>query len=203
MRYQISEAQFVGSSNSVEHLPRSPIPEIAVIGRSNVGKSTLINRLVHRKGLAKTSQMPGRTQTLVCFSIRLSGPKPGRDTELSLVDLPGFGYAKVSHGTHKRLRDLIESYLSEREQLCVVCLLNDIRRDPEQEELSIRNAVAESGRHLLVVVTKGDKLPRGQQQRRVALIAQSYGLEPGDVIVTGEELAVEPVWERIAVLLEC
>lgn len=200
MKAVVRLSDFCGSFSSLHEMPRDGLPEVAIVGRSNVGKSTFINRLTGRKNLARASQMPGRTQTLVCFRSAVSLPRQG-EKNLMLVDLPGYGFAKVARGEKQRLHRLIGDYLQSRETLKVVCLLNDCRRDPEEEEIEIRNLVAEAGPHLLIIANKVDKLTRNEQAKRAPQIAGLYGLEKADILLSGEKVSPDPIWERILSLL--
>ena len=200
MKTQIKAAEFLGSYSNTAGMPREGWPEMAVIGRSNVGKSTFVNRISMKKGLARTSQMPGRTQSLVCFKMTVFQPRSG-DHNLILVDLPGYGFAKLSKGERERLQRLIVDYLRNREELKVICLLNDCRRDPEEEELAVRDIAAEAGKHLLVVLNKVDKLTRNEQARRIPELAAMFGLEKDDVICSGNGVPADNFWERVLPLL--
>ncbi len=200
MAVTIKRADFCGSWSSIVGLPKDGLPEVAVIGRSNVGKSSFVNRIACRKGLAKTSQTPGRTQALVGFRLCISQPRVA-ERNLLLVDLPGFGYAKLNKNEQARLHHLIAEYISKRERLKVLCLLNDCRRDPEEDEIYVRDLAVEAGAHLLVVISKIDKLKANERKKRVAAIASLYGLEEPDVIVTGEGEPPNEFWRRVEAVL--
>ncbi len=202
----IKNADFVAGATTLSSLPVPELPEIAMLGRSNVGKSTLINRITERKKLARTSSTPGRTTELNFFKIAL-GIKETKESEeqlernLMLVDLPGFGYAKFSKTERERLSKLTLDYISGRDNLKVICLLNDCRRKPEADELAIRKVAFELDKRLLIVVTKVDKLNQKERHANVKTIAEAYGLSTSDLILTGEKTPNYQIWERLLPLV--
>ena len=157
---RVSSATFVKSATSPDHYPRDGRPEIAFMGRSNVGKSSLINSLLGVKGLARTSSTPGRTQTINFFLI---------NEEFYFVDLPGYGYAKVSKSDRQAWGKLIEKYLAQREQLVLSILIVDARHEPSPLDLQMKSWLQHFELPYLVVSTKNDKLSanerRASQQR--------------------------------------
>lgn len=197
--FTILSAEFILGSDKLVDLPSSGEAEIALIGRSNAGKSTLLNRMSRRKKLARTSSTPGRTQQINLFKTRLTSP--GGEKTCVLADLPGFGFAKSSRERREDLSRLVVDYISERSDLNIVCILNDCRRDPGEDELAVRNLAARCGRHVLVVLTKADKLKRVEREQRASEIAQAYGLEGDDIIVTGDDLPITPLWQRVIALI--
>jgi GTP-binding protein len=158
------EVTFVKSAYRESHYPPPDRPEVAFAGRSNVGKSSLINTLVHRKGLAKTSATPGRTQALNFFSVA---------DRFYLVDLPGYGYAVASRESKKSWQRMMEIYLSRRDTLKAVVVILDIRRDPSKGDVELIQWLKEYQRKVILVLTKSDKLSRHQVMSR----AQSIGEE--------------------------
>ncbi|MCB9029441.1 MAG: YihA family ribosome biogenesis GTP-binding protein [Deltaproteobacteria bacterium] len=196
----IKDAQFVRGALDLTQLPEAIMPEIAFVGRSNVGKSTFINRLTNRKKLAKTSSTPGRTREINYFEIRGDFEEIG-EQKFFLVDLPGFGYAKMSKQLQKQIQNFMIDYIQNRDSLKVICLLNDIRRDPGEEELELRDFCFRNGKHLLVIVTKSDKVKRNDLKKRAKIISQRYHLEPEDLYLTGEKEATKSFWERVNPLL--
>ncbi len=193
-------AEFFRSGPDVSILGRVSTQEIAIIGRSNVGKSTFINRLTNNKGLARTSATPGRTKEINLFSVTIKD-EPKKDKSLIIADLPGFGFARVSKTERQNLHAMIAGYVQHRENLSLVCLLNDIRREPEEEELGIRHLAFEAGAMVLVIATKADKLSPNEQRRHIKVLADKYGLQTEDVILTGEKMSARPIWERFLRIL--
>jgi GTP-binding protein len=193
-------AEFLMSAPSVDRLAAEVPFEVAVIGRSNVGKSSFINRVCNKRHLAHASSTPGRTQHVVLFSlyIETAVPKAGIPVvPLTLADLPGFGYAKLSKRERGALGVLIDSYLQERSEARLICILNDARRDPEHEELAVQAYAAERGVPYLVIVTKSDKLTRSELGKREKELAKAYGLEPKELVITGERIPVQAFWSRV------
>ncbi|MFP4445210.1 MAG: ribosome biogenesis GTP-binding protein YihA/YsxC [Desulfosudaceae bacterium] len=169
MTLHIKSADFVTSAVEPSQYPDGGLPEIAFAGRSNVGKSTLINCLVNRKNLVKTSATPGKTRLINFFSV---------NGNLLLVDLPGYGYAKVSQQERKKWGPMVETYLAGRQSLKGVILLIDLRRTPRDEELQIRDWLTHYQIPLLIVLTKADKLKKTAQQKQRQAIAESLGVAP-------------------------
>ncbi len=155
---RILSADFVISAARPDQFPKAPIPEIAFAGRSNVGKSTLLNSIVGRKALAKTSATPGKTQQINFFRI---------NDRSHFVDLPGYGYAKVSKTEREAWARLIESYLRGRDQLRLVVALSDIRHEPTALDRGLFDWLNSIGRPFLVVLTKYDKVSPAEAQARV------------------------------------
>jgi GTP-binding protein len=154
-------ARFVISAAKPADFPPARLPEIAVVGRSNVGKSSLINALVGQDGLARTSRTPGRTRLINWFEV-------GSQPPFFLVDLPGYGYADVSASVRQTWRPMIQTYLEERAPLVGVLLLVDIRRNAEDEELDFVPWLGAQGTPIVVALTKADKLPKNKRMLEMA-----------------------------------
>ncbi len=150
-------------------IPNTGQPEIAFAGKSNVGKSTLINALMNRKSLARTSSQPGKTQTLNFYHI---------NDEMYLVDLPGYGYANANIQTKAKWGKMIENYLFASKTLKAVFLLVDIRHEPSENDKLMYKWISERGYEPVVIATKLDKIKRSQVQKQTALIKRTLGLDP-------------------------
>jgi len=171
-------ARFITSAAEPAQFPPPSLRELAVVGRSNVGKSSLINALVGHDGLARTSRTPGRTRLLNWFEVT---PSPGA---FFLVDLPGYGYAAVSADMRESWRPLIESYLGEREPLAGLLLLVDIRRGVAEEELDFMPWLAQRELPVAVALTKADKLPKNKRNLEVMKARRALGLTRDPVAVS-------------------
>jgi GTP-binding protein len=187
-------ARFITSAAKPADFPPESLPEVAVVGRSNVGKSSLINALVGQDGLARTSRTPGRTRLLNWFEI-------GTPSPFFLVDLPGYGYAEVSASVRESWRPLIETYLERRASLAGVLLLIDIRRNVQDEELDFVPWLAQRGTPLAVALTKADKLPKNKRTLEATRARQQLGLRRDPVCVsTLSGDGIEPVRRAVLAL---
>jgi GTP-binding protein len=166
--------EFVGSFPDPLVLLEPVLPEVAFIGRSNVGKSSLLNALVGRKGLARVSATPGKTTLLNAFRL----------PSFYLVDLPGYGFARAGKAARESYRTLVTRYLRERPGLAGVAWLLDARHDPSDSDLDMQELLVESGRPVLAVLTKADKLGRSAQRERARAIAQALTLPEDQVQLT-------------------
>jgi GTP-binding protein len=182
---KVTKAEFSSAAPSIAAIPSSLHPEIAIAGRSNVGKSSLINKLVGRRALARTSGSPGCTRGLVFFNV---------NDEISLVDLPGYGYAVRAKTERAGWRSLVEHYLSSREELAGVLVLVDIRRGPEQEETMLARFLEHHGLPFAWVLTKSDKLAAGRLKKRLAELAPELGEAPALVTSARSGRGVDTVW---------
>lgn len=186
---RVDDAAFVASAGAAKGLPAPALAEVAFAGRSNVGKSSLLNALVQRRGLVRTSRTPGCTRALNVFSARF-----GDGLALQLVDLPGYGYAKLSKSETRGFRGMVEGYLLDRPTLRGVVVLCDVRRGLAEEERELLAFLARPPRierpmavGTLVVATKLDKLPRAGRKPALAAIAREAGCEVlGTSAETGE-----------------
>ncbi|SDY32391.1 ribosome biogenesis GTP-binding protein YihA/YsxC [Tindallia californiensis] len=192
----IKEASFIGSFVKPEQFPEDVVPEIALAGRSNVGKSSLINTLLGRKKLAKTSGTPGKTRTINFYRI---------NQHFFLVDLPGYGYAKVSKKERHSWGKMIENYLAERENLREVVLLVDIRHDPSEDDRIMYEWIRNQGYGHLVVATKADKLSRSRQMQQLRRIKTKLAMPENAAIIPFSSLkktGMEEVWDLLKTHLE-
>ena len=155
-------------------LPKNDLPEIAFLGKSNVGKSSLINKLMQRKSLARTSQAPGKTQTINYYKI---------NDEIYFVDLPGYGYAKVSQELRQKWGKMIEKYLTTSPSLKLICLLVDIRHEPTENDRLMYDWIKYHGYKVLVILTKADKLKRSVLSKNIKMIEKSLKVSEEDMVV--------------------
>ena len=172
-------------------LPDNQLPEIAFAGKSNVGKSSLINALMNRKSYARTSSTPGKTQTINFYNI---------NEEMYLVDLPGYGYAKVSEQEKIKWGQLIERYLHGSKQLKAVFLLIDIRHAPSANDKMMYHWIVEMGFHPIIIATKLDKIKRSQIQKQIKIVKQGLELMPGTVVIpfsAETKQGRDEIWELV------
>lgn len=155
-------------------LPENHLPEVAFAGKSNVGKSSLINGLLNRKALARTSAQPGKTQTINFYNI---------NRELYFVDLPGYGYAKVSKDIQEQWGTMIERYLKSSKQLKAVLLLIDIRHEPKQHDKEMYDWIVYHGYQPVIVATKMDKISKGQVAKQVKMIKTALSVLPDTIVL--------------------
>ncbi len=181
---------FVGSFPDPDIALDPPLPEIALVGRSNVGKSSLLNALVGQAGLARVSSTPGKTTLLNVFRL----------PTFYLVDLPGYGFAVASKSARAGYRQLVEGYLRGRERLAGVVWLLDVRHDPSRDDLVMQQLLVDHERPVLAVLTKGDKLGRAALAERVTALAAALRLPPDQVQPTSSKsgLGIEELKESIA-----
>jgi GTP-binding protein len=190
----IRSAKFICSAVTPGHYPPDDLPEVAFAGRSNVGKSSLINKILNRKKLVRTSKTPGRTQLLNFFEIN----------ELwRFVDLPGYGYAKVPAEVQKRWRPMVESYLTTRVNLRGIVWLLDIRREVSKEDLTLWDWLQAKQVTVIIVITKADKLSKNKRNKQAASIAKSLGRNAQELIqfsaTSGE--GKDEIWQALRQLL--
>lgn len=174
MKVNIHKAEFLLSAVKKEHYPVSSMPEVAFIGRSNVGKSSMINKILNRNNFARVSAKPGKTVTINFYNI---------DDKIMLVDLPGYGYASASHTERKAMTGIIGDYLSNRRQLMQVILLVDCRHKPSVDDKEMANAIKSSGGQLVVFATKADKLGKLALEKNLDMIIDELKLEEGDILI--------------------
>jgi GTP-binding protein len=182
-RWQVVDARFELSAPNLAGCPVDALPEVAVAGRSNVGKSSLLNTFARRSGLARVSRTPGRTQMLNFFRLRLRGPARA-ELELRWVDLPGYGFAKARREVRDTFGPMIEGYLREREGLSGLLVLIDARRGPLDGDLELLEFCSAIDLACLVCATKCDKLGASERGLLPRQFAQALGIDPRDVLLT-------------------
>lgn len=177
-------------------LPKNTKPEIAFAGKSNVGKSSLINALMNRKSLARTSGQPGKTQTINFYNV---------NDVMYLTDLPGYGFAKVSQTEKEKWGKMIENYLNTSKQLKAVFLLIDIRHDPSANDKMMYDWMVYQGFHPIIIATKLDKIKRSQVQKQVKAIRTGLNVEPDTIIIpfsAQTKQGRDEIWELMDEILE-
>jgi len=190
----IRAAEFLFGAPSLEAIRKQNLPEIAIIGRSNVGKSTFINRLTGRK-VARVSGNPGSTRELNFYQV--SGAWNGVVRSLCLVDMPGFGFAKLSKQAREEISRLAVDFLRNRRHLRAVVLLNDCRRDPQDDELAIQALCADLGIPCVIILTKFDTLRQNDKPKALKKVAMGFNLDPSDLLYTGEKIDTDTIWQRL------
>ncbi|NJD39544.1 MAG: YihA family ribosome biogenesis GTP-binding protein [Geobacter sp.] len=194
----IHQTVFIKSAVKPADYPEAILPEVAFAGRSNVGKSSLINVLVERKGLVRTSSTPGRTQLINFFQMTAA------DLTLNLVDLPGYGYAKVPLDVKRQWGPMMERYLAGRETLRAVVLILDIRRVPSEEDLQMLAWLQSYQRRPIIVLTKCDKVTRNERAKQTAIIAARLQMD-ASLLVHFSALSKDgrvAVWQAIRAAVE-
>lgn len=188
---KVYDAEFIISAVGPKQYPTDGLPEIALAGRSNVGKSSLINALINRKNLARTSSKPGKTQTLNFYKI---------ENRFFFVDLPGYGFARVSKAEREKWGKMIEQYLSKREALRMVIHLIDIRHPPTKDDQMMYEWLQHFQIPTLVVATKADKISKGQWQKHLKMIKETLALSPNTPLLlfsAETKYGRDEVWEEI------
>lgn len=191
----IRQAEYVKSGTKPEHYPSAELPEIAFAGRSNVGKSSLMNTLMQRRALVKVSNTPGRTQLLSWFRVNQS---------LWLCDLPGYGFAKVPVSVRGAWGKMVNTYLAKRDNLLALVLITDVRRGYEDDDRMLMDAAGQLGLHVILTCTKCDKLSRNQLRTRQEAIGREMQVDPMRDIIWFSSLdrrGQEQLWRRIESLL--
>lgn len=201
---RVSLAEYLISTTKSQDKPEMSASEIAFIGRSNVGKSSLINRLVQRKNLARVSGQPGKTRTINYYRIGLkeiASPENGR--EFLLVDLPGYGYAKVSREDRERWREFVGAYLKKSTHLAQVFMLVDIRHEPMESDLICAQFLHDEGIPFHVIATKSDKISKNQIAKQRRSFATLFDVDLPYVLATSAESGQgrEELLERIAEII--
>ncbi len=174
-----------------EQYPQTGMPEVAFAGKSNVGKSSLINCMINRKALARTSQNPGKTRTINFYNV---------EDKLYFVDLPGYGYAKAPKSEQQKWGKMIEGYLLKREELKAIIMLVDIRHEPGENDLMMYDWLKHYGHNIIIVATKSDKLKRSQLDKHKKMLKNAFGIEKDDILLpfsSETRSGKEELWEII------
>lgn len=193
----VRESDFVTTATKPSQFPREPVPEVAFVGRSNVGKSSMINSLTRRKKMVRVSHTPGRTRALNFFDVSLEqGPSKRK---VRLCDLPGYGFAKVSKAERDSWQDMIGTYLRERDTLKVVVSIIDAEVGPTPDDMQMLDFLAELSPRVLVVATKLDKLNKARRKPRVEQLRAQLELPEGAVVgfSAHEGLGFQDVWASL------
>ena len=191
MEINTHNADILLSAANKSHYPQDEIPEVALAGRSNVGKSSFINTMLNRKNLARTSGKPGKTQLLNFFNI---------DDKLRFVDVPGYGYARVSKKEREKWGKMIEEYLTSRENLRAVVSLVDLRHEPSDDDVQMYEFLKYYEIPVILVATKADKIPRGKWNKHESMIKKKLDFDKTDTFIifsSVNKTGVEEAWDAI------
>ncbi|MCA2978130.1 MAG: YihA family ribosome biogenesis GTP-binding protein [Myxococcaceae bacterium] len=199
---KVLEASFVTTATKAAQWPREPVPEVAFVGRSNVGKSSMINALTNRKQLVRVSHTPGRTRTLNFFDATLEAKATKRTVRL--CDLPGYGFAKVSKDERAQWQAMISEYLEGRRTLRVVVSIIDAEVGPTSDDVAMLDLLQAMPPRILVVATKLDRLGKAKRAPRLAALAAQLEVPPEALVgfSATERLGVHDVWSRLLVALD-
>lgn len=171
---KVNDAEIVISAVSKKQYPADHLPEIALAGRSNVGKSSFINKMIQRKSLARTSSKPGKTQTLNFYKI---------NEKFYFVDVPGYGYAKVSKKERKKWGEMMEEYFAERENLRATALIIDIRHQPTEDDIMMYDYLKYFELPVMVIATKLDKIPKNKRDQHVKVVRKTLEVREEDIVI--------------------
>jgi GTP-binding protein len=200
MPVQVVSAEFGKTATRPVEWPRGPAPEVAFVGRSNVGKSSMLNALARRKGLARVSATPGRTRALQFFDLAVRPTPAARPRPIRFCDLPGYGFARVSKAERDRWAAMIEDYLRERDVLRAVVLIVDARHPPAESDQEALAFLRGGGRRVIVAATKTDKLARTRVGAALRAVEAALGVARGEVVPFSavEGTGADALWARIA-----
>ncbi|GKV54449.1 putative GTP-binding protein EngB [Sporosarcina sp. NCCP-2222] len=188
---KVNNVEMIMSAVKPEQYPDNGYPEFALAGRSNVGKSSFINKMIGRKSLARTSSKPGKTQTLNFYKI---------EEQLFFVDVPGYGYAKVSKSEREAWGKMIERYLTGREQLRAVIQIVDLRHAPSEDDRLMYDFIVHYNLPAIIIATKADKIPKGKWMKHKKVIKDALNLRPEDplIVFSSEKgIGMEEAWREI------
>lgn len=201
---KVLSAEFVKTATARGGWPPEPLPEIAFVGRSNVGKSSMLNALCRKGGLARVSATPGRTQALQFFHLQVSPAPAARPLALRFCDLPGYGYAKVARAERERWAGMIEEYLQRRDELRAVVLIVDARHEPAESDLDALSFLGSQGRAVVVAATKMDKLAKSHRFGATRGAERALGLGEGEVVPFSavEGTGTDALWARLLAIVK-
>jgi GTP-binding protein len=188
---KVNQSEFIISAVGPDQYPQDGLPEFALAGRSNVGKSSLINKLIDRKNLARTSSQPGKTQTLNYYKI---------NEMLYFVDFPGYGYAKVSKTQREAWGKMIERYLLERDTLQLVMQIIDVRHPPSKDDQLMYEWLSHFDLRRIVIATKADKIPKSKWAKHLKVVKETLQMKPQDDLVlfsSDTGLGKEELWDKL------
>lgn len=193
---KVNSAEIVISAVRPNQYPEGNLPEFALAGRSNVGKSSFINKMLNRKSLARISSKPGKTQTLNFYLI---------NEILHFVDVPGYGYAKVSKSEREAWGKMIETYITSREQLRAMLLIVDLRHPPSKDDVMMYDFLKHHEIPVIIIATKADKIPKSKWQKHIKITKETLDLDPDDMIIlfsseTGE--GKDKAWSVLGSLMK-
>ncbi|WP_062199003.1 ribosome biogenesis GTP-binding protein YihA/YsxC [Massilibacterium senegalense] len=193
---KVNQAEFIISAVKEEQYPTDDLVEFALAGRSNVGKSSFINKMIGRKNLARTSSKPGKTQTLNFYKI---------NDAFYFVDVPGYGFARVSKSEREAWGRMIETYLGQREPLKMVLLIVDLRHAPSKDDQLMYEWLKHYDIPTMIVATKADKIPKGKHQKHIKIVKETLQVDKNDTVVlfsseTG--LGKEETWKQLSAYLQ-
>jgi GTP-binding protein len=197
---KVVTAEFLKTATQRSEWPADRVPEIAFVGRSNVGKSSMLNALTRRKGLARVSATPGRTRALQFFDVAVRPTPAARPRPIRFCDLPGYGFAKVSKAERDKWAAMIEDYLKERDVLRAVVLIVDVRHPPAESDHEALAFLRDGGRQVIVAATKTDKLAKTKVGLALRAVEAELGLGRGEVVPFSamEGTGSDALWARIA-----
>jgi GTP-binding protein len=195
---KINQVHLITSAVSPAHYPEHTLPEFLLLGRSNVGKSSFINAIINRKALARTSSQPGKTRTVNFYNV---------EDRFCFVDMPGYGYAKVSKHERQQFRKMIQDYIDNRENLVMVIQLVDFRHPPSEDDVAVNGWLVEKDITPMVVATKLDKISRNQRSKHIQDIVKTLHLDRDDLVLFSAETKegkeqVENIMEEVLEIIE-
>ncbi|AMQ05964.1 MULTISPECIES: ribosome biogenesis GTP-binding protein YihA/YsxC [Sporosarcina] len=188
---KVHNVEMIMSAVRPEQYPAEGYPEFALAGRSNVGKSSFINKMIGRKSLARTSSKPGKTQTLNFYKI---------EEQLFFVDVPGYGYAKVSKSSRETWGKFIQQYMTEREPLRAVIQIVDLRHAPSADDCAMYDFLVENNMPAIIIATKADKIPKGKWEKHKKVVRETLAMRPYDALIvfsSEKGIGMDEAWKEI------